>query len=260
MARASEQFRQGDVTLWGVVALVCGALAVLSANLSAIVPADMLSGLHASRQGVSTMIQMRNRLANLEAEASRLREDNAALVTRFTMAEQSAVDMTRRVGALEVSIPRLLEEIGPTTAVDQTTSTSGIGSDPVTTEVEGGSIEVTQQPLPAAQSPSSDQPLPSLPDTAEASEPIEAAGPFAIALGDAVAEDQARAAWNDIANRVGPLLLGLEPRLTEAPEGGARQIVAGPFDTIEAATQSCTRFAQVGISCLPAPFLGDPLP
>ncbi|MDN5850681.1 MAG: hypothetical protein L0H63_13765, partial [Nitrococcus sp.] len=49
MANASEQFRQSDVTRWAIVALVCAGLAVLAANVSALLPRSVLDGLHLTR-------------------------------------------------------------------------------------------------------------------------------------------------------------------------------------------------------------------
>ena len=49
MAKASEQFRQSDVTTWGIVALVLSGIAVMGANVSALMPRDVLAGLHKTR-------------------------------------------------------------------------------------------------------------------------------------------------------------------------------------------------------------------
>ncbi len=162
-----------------------------------------------------------------------------------------------------MTVPRLVETIPPAPPVDPGTLTAAIENTPtVRMEVEGGSVEVSQQPLAAAQSPELSQPLPELPgeEVTAVNEPPAQQDQFAIALGEAVSRDQARQQWDQIAARVGPLLLGLDPLLAQAPEGEGQQLVAGPFETIAAATESCTRFAQIGISCLPAPFEGEPLP
>ncbi len=38
LVQNSEQFRQSDVTVWGIAALVCAGIAVLGANIGSLVP------------------------------------------------------------------------------------------------------------------------------------------------------------------------------------------------------------------------------
>ena len=49
MAQSADQFRRSDVVLWGTVAAVACAAALISANIAAIAPQGMLAGLHNSR-------------------------------------------------------------------------------------------------------------------------------------------------------------------------------------------------------------------
>ena len=67
MLQAADQFRPSDVTFWGVIALVCGAVAVLSANVSAVMPEGVLAGLHSTRIEGANMSQVRAQLTDCAA-------------------------------------------------------------------------------------------------------------------------------------------------------------------------------------------------
>ena len=139
------------MTLWGIVALVCWGGAVLSANLSALVPASVLGALHASRLEGGTINQLRSQVADLEQEAQRMRRENNVLLQRFTMAEQASGEVTRRVGALEVTVPQLLDRVASAPQIDRS-MTGSIGEGEILSfEAEGGSVSVQQKPLVPAQ-------------------------------------------------------------------------------------------------------------
>lgn len=239
---------------WGVVALVCGGLAVLSANVSAMIPPSILAGLHASRLDGGTLNQLRSEIGNLELAASELRRANSELLGRFSLAERSDGDIARRVGALEVSIPDLLEQIAPE-GVDTSAVTASIG-DAVSFETEGGSVVVQKRPLfPAAEPAPLDQPMPDL--LVAAAAPVPDAGAFGLVLGPAVPPETAAIAWQNLRARIGPMLMGLGPLVASSPEGA--RLVAGPLPTRAEADALCARIAGAGVACTPAPFLGAPL-
>ncbi len=253
MAKASDQFRQSDVALWGIVALVCGGLAVLGANISALVPQSVLAGLHTTRLEGASVEQLRRQVADLREEARRLDQSNKQLEARLGLEEQEGNEVVRRVGALEVTVPRLLEVIPPGAAIDTTTLTSSIGADDaVEIEAEGGTVRVTQRPMPGVASAPADQPIPqpvaSTPESAD----------YGIAIGPAIADTQAPAAWRDLNVKLGPLLFGLAP-LIGARDDGTRQIVAGPVVELAEATELCARFEQISVPCTPVPYTGTPL-
>jgi hypothetical protein len=50
-------------------------------------------------------------VADLQAEAVRMRRENNLLLQRFDLAEQGRSEVTRRVGALEVSVPQIIERL-----------------------------------------------------------------------------------------------------------------------------------------------------
>ena len=265
MAKAADQFRQSDVTLWGIVALVCGAVAILSANVSALVPDSILAGLHASRLEGANLNQLRDEVANIADVAERLRAENTSLATRFGFVEKADGDVTRRVGALEISVPKMLEALPQGSEIDRSTVTGAIGAaaPAVHYDTDGGSVSVTRQPLaPVVVNTDSSviQPLPAMPSAAQQS-PTADPNAFGVALGPNVPPDGARGAWQDLSLKLGPLLLGLAPLLRdEGAVGGVKQLVVGPVIDMSQAQALCKNVDRVGIACVPVPYAGAALP
>lgn len=254
MAKASEQFRQSDVTLWGIVALVCGALAVFGANVSALLPQRIVAALHQPRLSGPTLEALRLQVADLRDESRKLRNDNDQLLSRFSIGEQAATETRRRVGALEVTVPKLVEALPDDAAIDRSSLTASIG----TTEsgdrfdAEGGSVVVRRTPMPGT-TPS--QPLPA---------PVDGIGDpasgFGVALGEAVGTEDAADYWDELTAKFGPLLIGMAPRLGDASDGSGTHLIAGPIGDAEEAQALCDRLAKVSIACQPMPYRGTELP
>ncbi|WEK06047.1 MAG: hypothetical protein P0Y65_07270 [Candidatus Devosia phytovorans] len=260
MAKASEQFRQSDVTTWGIVALVMGGVAVMGANVSAIMPQGLLSGLHKTRVEGASVEQLRVQVGELREATQTLRRENTVLTERFNLGEQQSGEVVRRVGALEVSLPQIMESYvmasGP--RIDPS-STAAITADPATVfEADGGSVLVRQQPLLPMQAPASSQPLPApIGDTAVTT--LASPSGYGIAVGPAVAAEQAPNAWRDYSMKLGPLLFGLAPRLAEESSGDDMRIIAGPITQLAEATALCERLERISVACMPVPYTGTPL-
>jgi hypothetical protein len=111
LARASDQIRPSDVTLWGVVALVTAGIALLSANLSALLPDSIFAALHASRLTGATVNQMHAELTSLEQSQGEALSAGTQLKNRFENVEHDTIWLQQRIAALEVSIPKLTEAI-----------------------------------------------------------------------------------------------------------------------------------------------------
>lgn len=256
MAKASELFRQSDVTTWGAVALAAWAIAVLGANVSALLPQGVVAGLHQARQQGATLDQLRIQVSDLKEQTLLLKRENSTLTARFALEEQEGNETVRRVGALEVSLPRLLEALPDTAEIDRSNLTASIGEgDVVSFEADGGSVEVRQRPM-----------IELLPLPAIAPDPISTGSigdtdpaSFGIALGSSVSPDQASAEWRDLSVKLGPLLLGLVPVLSEPTDSGTVRLVAGPISQLSEATALCQRLERVSIPCNPQPFAGTPL-
>ena len=244
------------MTRWGIVALVAWSAAVLLANISALVPADLLGVVHASRLEGGTMNQLRAQVAEIRAESDRMRRENGLLLQRFTLAEQAQGDVTRRVGALESSVPALAERMPETAIIDDSVTASIFEGRTMNFDAEGGTVSVTQKPLAGMEGGVSAV----LPEDAPADRPATADGSrFGIALGFPVAPDESEGQWQDLLAKVGTLLIGLWPVTTEAETGG-KTIIAGPLASETQAAELCGRLDRVGIPCKPVPFRGEPLP
>ncbi|HTN62577.1 MAG TPA: hypothetical protein VL147_13685 [Devosia sp.] len=258
MAKASEQFRQSDVATWGIVALVCGALAVFGANISALVPQGILAGLHKTRIEGASIDQLRTDVVSLNAETTRLRRENTILANRFTLQEQAGNAVTRRVGSLEVSLPKLIEALPRTAEIDRSSLTGAIGqNETLTFEADGGSVAVRRQPFDVPGAVPT-QPVPAaVADISTLATPSGAV--FGIAIGPSVSFGDAKTAWNDISLKLGPLLFGLSPLLMDEAGSNDKRIVAGPVNQLSEATALCTRLEHLSISCMPMPYNGTPL-
>jgi hypothetical protein len=260
LAKASEQFRQSDVTTWGIVALVLSGIAVMGANVSALLPPGVLAGLHKTRIEGASLEQLRIQVSDLREEQIRLRRENGVLTARFALDEQRGNEITRRVGALEVSLPDLLEALPDDANIDRSNLTAAIGKDPALVyEADGGSVVVRRQPMAEAQPvPADEQPLPA-PVEQVASIPVPDESAFGVALGPAVAFEQASGAWRDLTMKLGPLLFGLAPLLVDEANSDNQRIIVGPINQLSEATALCARLERLSVSCLPMPFTGTPL-
>jgi hypothetical protein len=257
LAKAADQIKTSDVTRWAVAAVAIWAVAILGGNIAGLLPESLFAGLHSSRLEGANVNQLRSQLTAVQADAARLEMENNVLVQRFRLNEQQSNDMTRRVGALELSIPKLLENVPYDAGIDRTNLTASAGPGEVTTfETDGGLVEVTHSPMPSS-TPVANlmQPIPS-PLTA----PAANSSAFGIALGPPVAPERAGEAWQSLNSRIGILLLGLSPLIADAEGNNGKRMVAGPLATEQEAAQLCGRIAKVGVACATVSYVGEALP
>lgn len=238
-------------------ALVTWSIAVLGANISTFFPPAILGSLHASRLDGASVNQLRGQVAALESEAARLRQDNTVLMQRFALNEQASGELVRRVGALELTVPQVLEALsirGP--GIDPGTTASTGTVPPTSFDVDGGSVSYTTVPMPSAE------------DQAAANQPIPEAIPtitpdsnaFGIALGPPIDPGEGETAWRSMNDKVGTLLLGMGPLLGNVEGSAGKRLVVGPITSEADARQLCGRMAKVGIACASVSFTGTPLP
>lgn len=256
MAKASDQFQARDVSFWGVFALAVWGVAVLGANLSALIPDSVLGGLHASRLGGATINQLRGEIDSLSTQAALLKQENTVLVQRFMINEQGSGEVARRVGSLEQTVPKILESLNNGTAVDQSAVTASTGTTAKSFDTDGGSVSYTTAPMPgtpSAPAAAKVQPMPK----ALAAEATPDSASFGIALGPPIDADEAAAAWAGLTGKVGTLLIGLGPILGHVEGGTGRRLVAGPISSEADARELCGRMAKAGVACQTVPFIGN---
>jgi hypothetical protein len=243
------------VTTWGVVALVLAGIAVMGANVSALLPHSVLSGLHKTRIEGASLEHLRSQVADLREETQRLKRETSTLTTRFALDQQQGSELIRRVGALEVSVPLLFDTQAPAQAIDRASVTASTRADPAQVfEAEGGSVAIQRQPISGAVP---DQPLPAPLRQAMPSPAVKHT--YGIALGPSVAAEQAPETWRDLSTHLGPLLFGLAPMLADKAGSEEKRILLGPIDQLSEASALCARLERLSVSCLPMPFTGTPL-
>jgi len=234
-----------------------GAVAVIGANVSAPLPHSTLDLLHKSRLQGPTLEQLRIQVAELREQTVALKREKGVLAARFALNEQQGSDVLRRVGALEVSVPQLLEAVPDSVLIDRSNVTAAIGREPAMVyEAEGGTVVVRQRPMAEASPPQATQPLPEPPTEVAALVPPDQT-PHGVAIGPAVSAAEALATWQDLSLKLGPVLFGLSPVL--AGEGERQRIVVGPVAELGEASALCQRLERVAITCTPQPYAGAPL-
>ena len=257
MAKPVDHFRASDISFWGGFALVVWAVALLGGNAAGFIPDSVFGGLHASRLEGASLNQLRTQLTALETEASRLKQENTVLLQRFVLNEQANGEVTRRVGALELTVPRMLDALNGGQNIDFGTTASA-DTGPVTSfDTDGGSVSYSTTPMSgvAARSSTTDQ---AIPEALLSVTPDSSA--FGIALGPPLDADEGETAWRSMNDRVGALLLGLGPLLANVEGGAGKRLVIGPIASEADARQLCGRMAKIGIACASVPFIGEPLP
>ena len=258
MARQLDHFRPADLTFWAIFAVAIWGVAIVGGNVSALLPDSALGGLHTSRLDRANVTQLRGEVATLNSDTTRLRQENLVLLQRLLLAEQSSVEASRRLGALEGTMPQILDALAarPAAPALDPTTTASTGAAPTTSfEVPGGSVSYRTAPIPG------DGPLaamPAMPAELQAAIPDPSA--FGVALGPPIDAPEGDAAWQSFNQRVGPLLLGLAPLLANVEGSSGKRLVAGPIDSEAEARQLCGRLTRVGIACSSVKFVGTPLP
>ncbi len=255
-----SEVRQSDVSFWGIAALISGALAIFIANLSSILPSSLIVGLHSSKIEGGNINSLRSQLRQLQTETTQIRTEFSRLSSQFTLAEQGRGEVRQRVGALESSIPAILQAVPPGVAIDSSISTASINDNEVNYQVEGGSVSITNYSLnPNADKDSTPILLQSEmpPKLVSKQEPeISSASEFGVAIGPFVTELDAYIEWKEIETKIGTLLLDLKPIISAKNSNEKQRLIAGPLNSYAEAEQLCSRIIRVGIECLPMAYEG----
>ncbi|VAW17084.1 hypothetical protein MNBD_ALPHA12-183, partial [hydrothermal vent metagenome] len=126
MADKNGHFQHSDVSFWGVAAMLSGALAMLSLTLAAVLPSSFIGGLHASRLSGGSINQLMAQVSRLNERQTQMLAQTNQMRTRLSMAERGNGEVIRRVGALETTIPMLLEVVPPGAEIDPLSVTAAI--------------------------------------------------------------------------------------------------------------------------------------
>ena len=256
-----------DVAPWGIAALVCGALAVAAVNLSALLPAPVLSGLHTPYRDGANYYQMRSQLSELAEDRNRIMGEYRALLARFNLLDDDSGEAIRRLAALEKSLPLLIESLPLTSDIDRSLLTASISEAAEEVyEFEGGTMVVRYSPLfdgtdpqPVADQPMPPPLVPQAPRAAPAMPAVDL-GLQGVAIGRSVPFADSPALYAETTQAAGMLLLGTSP-LAATPDGSDQaRIVLGPLPDLVSAQALCARIERLEFSCEPAPYSGDPLP
>ncbi|WP_196258352.1 hypothetical protein [Pelagibacterium limicola] len=251
MALPSLNFEHTDVSLWGIAALVCGTLAVISANLAPLVPENIIAGLHTTRMDGGNINQMRAQMLDVRAENQRLMREARTLLARLNLLDDDSGEMIRRLAAVERSLPILIESLPLHSDIDRSILTASIaGASPEVYEADGGIVIVRHSALFDEIGDPFDQPLP----------PRLGGLEYGIAIGHEVALDAAPGQRGYILSQTGPLLTGMSFVLGEVESVDSARIIAGPLSSAEDAGILCEPLIVMGMACEPVPFEGAPWP
>lgn len=276
LADISNQIGQADVTRWGIVATVFGGIALLSISLAGNVPENLAVGLHATRIEGSTINMLREQVSELESQQRQLTRGNTTLDSQFRLSERDQGELLRRLNALETAIPALLEVVPPDAELDFSLLTGAIGDETAESfDADGGSVTVINTPMfpePAdVGSQSVLDAIPALPPMLGTDVPEElrtvapdpdvtlTATEYGLAIGEIITDETAEPVWAALRQKIGTLLLGLEPALSDPAGTGDARIIVGPISDYAAAESLCLRITRAGVPCLPVQYADDAL-
>jgi hypothetical protein len=270
-----NQFEQDDVKLWGFIAVGAVTIAVVLSSLTAVLPDRILNSLRETRQNYGTISQLQAELTAIRMEFATIKREAAISGTRMTLAEESSSKFSRRVRALESSIPMMLEALPADANIDRSLITASIneanGEEIIQSD---GSVKISRSDLFAPQSADAEtgakfeQALPEkVDDLPETQTEVEAAPviqlsstEFGIKIGSPVAPDNALLAWQQLKTEVGTLLIGLDPYALPADNDSTKtQLIAGPMRDMAEAISICAQIVRTGIACEASGFGGDKL-
>ncbi len=248
--------RATDLGLWGIVAIAIWGFALVSGVITPLLPSGLFAGLHATRLDGGNLNALRDQVADLEARAAKLSADNAELLQRVALLTSTSVDATKRLGALELSVPKVVEAVNDARRQGaDATVTGSIGTIAAPGPAADGT-RIATTPLATGQAtvaPNQAMPAP-LVATADS-----AAGSYGIALGPPILAMDGPAAWRGMMSEAGTLLVGLSPILGTLEGSGQMRLVAGPLPSEAAARELCGGMARLGVACASVPYVGAPI-
>jgi hypothetical protein len=269
-----NRFEQADVKIWGFIAVGVVTSMVLLTSIANFVPSKFLNGLRETRNSSGTINQLQAELTSIRLEFASLKRANSIAGTRLTLGEESSSKFSRRVRALESTIPMLMEALPADATIDRSLITASIneanGEEIIksTDEVKvvqsslfdnrpmsEASPETLQQALPEKV----DEQVLNIPNTVADNSPAVqvSSTEFGLIIGPTVTVDGAPIVWQRYKADVGTLLIGLEPRLLPINnDSGDLRLIAGPISDISEAISLCLQISRTGVTCEASGFGG----
>jgi len=275
-----NKFEQEDLRNWGLIAVASVTLMVMISSASAILPSKFINTLRETRENGGTINQLQAELTAIKLEFSTMKRESSITGTRITLSEETGTKFSRRVRALESSIPMLLEALPADADIDRSLITASInaanGEEII---VNDGELKVSRSDLFDINAASNQMPvdvfqqeLPEMVDgginLATVPDEITLEGPmvevssteFGLIIGPNIKSLDGNLAWEQYKAKIGTLLLGLEPRLLPVPNDSSRmRLMAGPLTDMAEALTLCLQISRAGLDCEASGFGGTEL-
>lgn len=268
-----NRFEQADVKIWGFIAVGVVTTMVLLSSVANFVPSKYLNSLRETRQTSGTINQLHAELTKMRLEFASIKRENSIAGTRITLGEESNSKFSRRVRALESSIPMLLEALPSDATIDRSLITASIneanGEEIIKSD---DNVKVTQsnlfdnRPMSEAAPATLQQALPEAVDDSEMidQEPAKempvvevSATEFGLIIGPSLNMNSTSVAWEKYKANIGTLLIGLEPRaLPVGNDSDQWRLIAGPIADISEAISLCLQISRTGLTCEASGFGG----
>ncbi|MGJ8529678.1 hypothetical protein [Maritalea sp.] len=267
-----NRFEQEDVKIWGFIAVCSLTTMIVLSSVASFLPSGFLNGLRETRQNSGTINQLQSELTAVRLEFATMRRESQITGTRITLGEESGTKFSRRVRALESSIPMLLEALPADANIDRSLITASINeangeeiihmAENVKVSrsdlfdgrplVEEAPATFQQQALPEPIDDEMDVPVQDTPPKLQLS-----STEFGLLIGRDINPDNASLVWEQYKTKIGTLLLGLTPRaLSLTSDSEKARIIAGPISNMSEAISLCLQISKAGISCETSGFGG----
>lgn len=121
-----NQFKQSDMRLWGFVAVAALTTMLVFSSVGLLLPKGWNNMLKETPNNLGTLAQVQSELRAMRMEFAAIKRESNVADSRLNLGEESNSFVSRRVRALEASIPILLEALPPGAQLDKSLITSSI--------------------------------------------------------------------------------------------------------------------------------------
>ncbi|WP_027835357.1 hypothetical protein [Maritalea myrionectae] len=121
-----NQFKQSDMRLWGFVAVTALTTMLVFSSAGLLLPKGWNNILKETPNNLGTLAQVQSELRAMRMEFAAIKRESNVADSRLNLGEESNSFVSKRVRALEASIPILLEALPPGAQVDKNLITASI--------------------------------------------------------------------------------------------------------------------------------------